>query len=167
MKGNVYVCTWQIVGSRVRVWVTSRPDLVAEAASFTLADQELVNVIAEATGDQESVHEYEPPKPDTILRGSDDNKPIWITVPVGVGLGWWAPGFWLWLVVIIVTGLIVAVIFWTRPARGEFNRRLCIVGLMPMCGMSLNAAYLLAAGMVTVAQVVLISVIVAILRAIV
>ena len=167
MKGNVYVCTWQLVGSRVRVWVTSRPDIVAEAASFTLADQELVNVIAEATGDQESVHEYDPPYSAAIFRGSDDNKPIWITVPVGVGLGWWAPGFWLWLVVIIVTGLIVAVIFWAGPARREFNRRLRIVGLMPICGMSLNAAYLLSAGMVTVAQVVLISVIVAILRAIV
>ena len=69
--------------------------------------------------------------------------------------------------VVIVTGLIVAVIFWARPARGEFNSRLRIVGLMPMCGMSLNVAYLLAAGMVTVAQVVLISVIVAIIRAIV
>jgi len=63
MEGKVFVCTWRRVGDRYRVWVRNRPALVAEGDTFAGADEDLSGVICEATGDGESVHEYDPPRP--------------------------------------------------------------------------------------------------------
>ena len=66
MEGQVYVCSWDRVGSRFRVWARSHPGLAAEGDSFKSADEELFGLISDATGDGENIHEYDPPSPDTI-----------------------------------------------------------------------------------------------------
>jgi hypothetical protein len=45
------------------VWVLDRPTLAAEADAFDSADEALADAICGATGDGESVREYDPPPP--------------------------------------------------------------------------------------------------------
>lgn len=63
MEGQVFLCTWQRSGTRYRVWVCNRPKLAAEDEVFDAADEALAGAICEATGDGESVREYDPPPP--------------------------------------------------------------------------------------------------------
>jgi hypothetical protein len=63
MEGQVFLCTWSRSGSRYRVWVSDRPALSAEDDAFDGADEALANAICGATGDGESVREYDPPRP--------------------------------------------------------------------------------------------------------
>lgn len=59
----MFVCTWQRSGARYRVWVRDRPALAAENDVFDVADEALADAICLATGDGESVREYDPPRP--------------------------------------------------------------------------------------------------------
>ena len=63
MEGRVFACTWERSGARYRVWVRNRPALRAEGDVFDAADEALADVICGATGDGESVREYDPPRP--------------------------------------------------------------------------------------------------------
>ena len=63
MEGRVYVCSWERVGKRFRVWVKSRPKLAAEGPTFTEADEALWSLIIEKTDDGENSREYEPRAP--------------------------------------------------------------------------------------------------------
>jgi hypothetical protein len=63
MEGRVFVCTWQRSGAHYRVWVRDRPTLAAEGDVFDAADEALADAICGATGDGESVREYDPPRP--------------------------------------------------------------------------------------------------------
>lgn len=63
MEGQVFLCTWQRSGARYRVWVRDRPGLAAEDDVFDDADEALADAICGATGDGESVREYDPPPP--------------------------------------------------------------------------------------------------------
>jgi hypothetical protein len=63
MEGRVFVCTWERSGARYRVWVRDRPSLGAEGDVFDAADEALADAICGATGDGESVREYDPPRP--------------------------------------------------------------------------------------------------------
>jgi hypothetical protein len=63
-EGRVFVCSWKEENGRFRVWVKRRPKLVAHGATFVEADEELSGVICTATGDGESLHEYDPPPPE-------------------------------------------------------------------------------------------------------
>lgn len=63
MERQVFLCTWRRSGARYRVWVRDRPKLAAESDLFEAADEALAGVICEATGDGESLREYDPPPP--------------------------------------------------------------------------------------------------------
>jgi hypothetical protein len=63
MEQRLFLCTWQRSGARYRVWVQDRPTLVGEADVFEMADEALANAICGATGDGESIREYDPPRP--------------------------------------------------------------------------------------------------------
>jgi hypothetical protein len=63
VEGQVYACSWQLIGTTYRVWWTKRPRVHAEGVSFEEADQALWEAIMEATGDGENTHEYDPPAP--------------------------------------------------------------------------------------------------------
>ncbi len=63
MEGQVYLCSWKLVGTRYRVWWKKRPKVSAEADTFEAADEALWEAIMEATGDGENSHEYDPPRP--------------------------------------------------------------------------------------------------------
>lgn len=63
MEGRVFVCSWKETATGYRVWVTKRPKLAAEASTFAEADELLSEVICDATGDGENLHEYSPPAP--------------------------------------------------------------------------------------------------------
>ncbi len=63
MEGQVFQCSWQRSGARYRVWVRDRPALTAEGDDFDDADDALADSICGATGDGESVREYDPPPP--------------------------------------------------------------------------------------------------------
>jgi hypothetical protein len=63
MEQRLFLCTWERSGACYRLWVRDRPMLVAEADVFETADEALANAISGATGDGESVREYDPPRP--------------------------------------------------------------------------------------------------------
>lgn len=69
MERRVFLCTWQRSGARYRVWVRDRPTLTAEGPVFDVADEALANAICRATGDGESIREYDPPRPPRDLPG--------------------------------------------------------------------------------------------------
>ena len=69
MEGRVFACTWERSGARYRVWVRDRPALAAENDVFDAADEALADAICGATGDGESVREYDPPRPRKELSG--------------------------------------------------------------------------------------------------
>ena len=53
--------------------------------------------------------------------GPDDAKLPWLTVPVGLALGWWAPGWRTGTVAALAWAALLAVAFWLRPARRRFR----------------------------------------------
>lgn len=67
MEGEVFACSWKKQGKTYKVWVKKRPRLRAEGKTFHQADKRLWAVIVDATGDGESVREYDPPEPDIAL----------------------------------------------------------------------------------------------------
>ena len=64
-EGQVYRCGWRKKGTTYRVWVKGRPKLAAEGETFNLADRRLWSIIIDATGDGESIREYDPPAPES------------------------------------------------------------------------------------------------------
>ena len=62
-EGQRFACRWEKDGDLYRVWVTDRPKLSAVGQTFNQADKRLWAVIIDATGDGESVREYDPPEP--------------------------------------------------------------------------------------------------------
>ena len=65
MEGEVFACSWKKQGKLYKVWVKKRPKLSAEGRTFNQADERLWSVIIDATGDGESVREYDPPEPES------------------------------------------------------------------------------------------------------
>jgi hypothetical protein len=65
MEGQVFKCSWKKTGREYRVWVKARPRLSAKGSTFNQADHRLWSVIIDATGDGESIREYDPPEPDS------------------------------------------------------------------------------------------------------
>src|ERR687894_425342 len=63
MEGRVYVCSWSVTQAGFRVWVKRRPKVFAEGETFEIADELLSDAICAATGDGESIHEYDPQPP--------------------------------------------------------------------------------------------------------
>lgn len=63
MEGRVYNCTWTKERESYRVWVKSNPDLSAEGASLSDADERLWSKICERFGDGENCRDYDPPFP--------------------------------------------------------------------------------------------------------
>jgi hypothetical protein len=62
-EGRHFACTWKKEGELYRVWVKGRPALSATGQTFNQADKRLWTVIIDATGDGESIREYDPPEP--------------------------------------------------------------------------------------------------------
>jgi hypothetical protein len=63
MEGRVYVCSWSSTDTGFRVWVKRRPKVFAAGETFEIADELLSDAICAATGDGESIHEYDPQRP--------------------------------------------------------------------------------------------------------
>ena len=63
MEGRRFACGWKREGRLFHVWVKRRPKLTASAPTFNQADHRLWVAIMSATGDGESVREYDPPAP--------------------------------------------------------------------------------------------------------
>ena len=64
-EGQRFACAWEKEGELYRVWVKDRPKLSATGQTFNQADKRLWTVIIDATGDGESIREYDPPEPTT------------------------------------------------------------------------------------------------------
>jgi hypothetical protein len=65
MEGRRFACSWKKQDDVYHVWVKRRPKLAAKAKTFNQADRRLWAVIIDATGDGESIREYDPPAPDS------------------------------------------------------------------------------------------------------
>ena len=65
MEGGVFPCSWKKQRKVYKVWVKKRPRLSAQGRTFSQADKRLWSVIIHATGDGESIREYDPPAPDS------------------------------------------------------------------------------------------------------
>jgi hypothetical protein len=62
-EGRVYLCSWEKVGRRYRLWVTQKPKLVGDGRSFAAAREALWGVVCTALGDGEAIFEFDPPEP--------------------------------------------------------------------------------------------------------
>src|SRR5688572_28205605 len=71
MEGQRYACSWKKEGQFYHVWVKKRPKLSAKAKTFNQADHRLWGIIIEATGDGESIREYDPPPPEAATEHVD------------------------------------------------------------------------------------------------
>lgn len=79
MEGQVYVASWKKKGRRFEVWVESRPELRAEAATFAEASAALHEQVMKAFDDGEALLEYRPPAPDDPgLRRFLDPPLVWV-----------------------------------------------------------------------------------------
>lgn len=76
-EGNLYPCSWKRVRGRYRVWLTADPTVVAEHANFEAADELLVWLIHDATGDGENIHAYDPPEPRSTPPDSTEQGELW------------------------------------------------------------------------------------------
>lgn len=65
MEGRRFACSWKKEDALYHVWVKRRPKLSAKAKTFNQADLRLWAVIIHATGDGESIRQYDPPAPDS------------------------------------------------------------------------------------------------------
>jgi hypothetical protein len=68
MEGQRFACSWKKSGKFYHVWVKRRPKLSAKGKTFQEADRRLWAVIIDATGDGESMREYDPPEPNAAER---------------------------------------------------------------------------------------------------
>jgi hypothetical protein len=68
-EGGIFLCSWRAIPTGYRVWVRNQPGLTAEGKTLEAANEELADVICGATGDGESIHEYEPPWPEVESEG--------------------------------------------------------------------------------------------------
>ena len=77
-EGNVYPCSWKRVPGGYRVWWTADPTVAAEDAEFEEADELLVGLIHDATGDGENIHVYDPPEPSVEHAGPSERGQLWL-----------------------------------------------------------------------------------------
>jgi hypothetical protein len=82
LEGRRFACGWKKQDAVYHVWVNRRPKLAAKAKTFNQADRRLWAAIIDATGDGESIREYDPPAPDSetaLLEVRPADMSAWVT----------------------------------------------------------------------------------------
>lgn len=79
MEGQVYLCGWERIGHRYRLWLRSNPRVQAHEMALAAAERSLWRSVEERYGDGEPRFEFVPPLP----RAGDepcDSQAEWVTV---------------------------------------------------------------------------------------
>ena len=67
MEHAVYVCTWSQSSEGFALWLKSRPQIQAKAATYAEAELGLIRAIQQAMGAMQAVLEFDPPLPRSSL----------------------------------------------------------------------------------------------------
>jgi hypothetical protein len=78
VEDAVYICSWSRTSAGFTLWVKSRPDVQASAASYAEAEQRLIEAIQNSGGAMHAVLEFDPPLPKSTLEEKYSSPEIYL-----------------------------------------------------------------------------------------
>ncbi len=78
MEHAVYICSWSRSRDGYALWVTSRPQLRASAATYSEAEALLIKAIQDAGGAMQAVLEFDPPLPKSTVEAKYTSPEIYL-----------------------------------------------------------------------------------------